>query len=176
MKREPVLLISKEDIQKRVQELAREISKDYRDKKPFVICILKGAWMFMADLVRELKVPVECDFLAVSSYGGETESSGVVKIMADLTRPIEGKDVLIVEDIVDTGLTLRYLKEILLSRAPKSLKICTLLDKPSRRQVKIKLDYVGFEVPDRFVVGYGLDCQEHFRNLPYIAYVEPTNR
>lgn len=161
-------LIPEEKIRKRVQEMAAEISRDYEGHRPLMVGILKGAFIFLADLVRALKIPVEVDFLAVSSYGKSTISSGAVQIIKDLSEDIEGRHVLIVEDIVDTGLTLRYIYDLLQARKPASLKIAVLLDKKERRQVHVPVHYVGFEVPDLFLVGYGLDFAEQFRNLPYI--------
>ena len=163
-----LFLIEEERIKKRVLELALEIEKDYKGKKPLFIGILKGAFIFLADLVRFIDMDLEIDFLAVSSYGKFTESTGEVEILKDIRIPIKDRHVIIVEDIVDTGLTLKYIKDLLLSRGPKSLKICALLDKKERRKVDIDADYVGFTVPDRFLVGYGLDMAEKYRNLPYI--------
>lgn len=163
-----LFLIEEERIKKRVLELALEIEKDYKGKKPLFIGILKGAFIFLADLVRFIDMDLEIDFLAVSSYGKFTESTGEVEILKDIRMPIKDRHVIIVEDIVDTGLTLKYIKDLLLSRGPKSLKICALLDKKERRKVDIDADYVGFTVPDRFLVGYGLDMAEKYRNLPYI--------
>jgi hypoxanthine phosphoribosyltransferase len=165
-------LISKDDLKDRIKALGAEISKDYEGKTVCVICVLKGGVMFMVDLAKEMTVPVTMDFMAVSSYGNETSSTGVVKIVKDLDESIEGKDVIIVEDIIDSGRTLSYLVQILKDRSPNSLKICTLLDKPERRVVEVEVDYVGFSIPDEFVVGYGLDFQQLYRNLPYIAVVE----
>ncbi|MBQ3107178.1 MAG: hypoxanthine phosphoribosyltransferase [Firmicutes bacterium] len=162
-------VISQDVLKARVQELGREIAKDYGDESIMAICILKGAVIFMTDLVRAIGTDVKLDFMAVSSYGNSTKSSGVVKIVKDLDTPIAGENLLIVEDIIDSGRTLKYLKENLESRGPKSIKICTLLDKPARRVVDLKPDYIGFEIEDQFIVGYGLDYAEHFRNLPYIA-------
>lgn len=167
------ILISKEDIEKRVCELGCQISADYQGDSIVMIGILRGAVVFFGDLAKEIKIPVSMDFMAVSSYGSSTVSSGVVRIIHDLDENIEGRNVLIVEDIIDTGLTLHYLVENLKSRKPKSIKICCLLDKPSRRQSPIKPDYVGFEVPDEFVVGYGLDYNEMYRNLPFIGILKP---
>ena len=163
-----LFLIEEDKIKKRVLELALEIKKDYKGKKPLFIGILKGAFIFLADLVRFIDMDLEIDFLAVSSYGKFTESTGEVEILKDIRIPIKDRHVIIVEDIVDTGLTLKYIKDLLLSRGPKSLKICALLDKKERRKVDIDADYVGFTVPDRFLVGYGLDMAEKYRNLPYI--------
>lgn len=162
-------IVSEKEIRARVSELAAQISADYLDKEPLLVCILKGGVFFMADLVRELTVPCELDFMAVSSYGSATDSSGVVRILKDLDANIEGRNVLIVEDIIDSGLTLSYLRKNLRSRNPASVEVCSLLTKPSRRQVDIACKYVGFEVPDKFVVGYGLDYQEKYRNLRYIT-------
>jgi len=167
------VLISKEEIQKRVTELGQQISEDYKGKDLVMVGILRGAIIFYGDLAKEIRVPVSMDFMAVSSYGSGTTSSGVVRIIHDLEENVEGRDVLIVEDIIDSGLTLHYLVENLKSRKPRSIKICCLLDKPSRRVSPIKPDYVGFEVPDEFVVGYGLDYNERYRNLPYIGVLKP---
>ncbi len=172
-KKEGGFLISEEDIKKRVKELADQISKDYEGKQPLLVGILKGAFIFLADLIRELSVDAEVDFLAVSSYGKATETSGEVKILKDLSESVEGRDVVIVEDIVDTGLTLRYLYDLLKTRKPASLRICALLDKKERRQVDVPVDYVGFEVPDLFLVGYGLDFAEKYRQLKYIRELTP---
>lgn len=167
------VLLTAEAIDRKVQELGAKISQDYQGQELTVIGILKGAVPFMADLIREITVPLRYDFMAVSSYGASTKSSGVVQIVKDLDQNITNQNVLVVEDIVDTGLTLTYLKENLLSRHPASLKICTLLDKPSRREVDINPDYNGFVIPDRFVVGYGLDYSERFRQLPFIGVLKP---
>lgn len=165
-------LISQEDISNKIKELALLISNDYVDKELLVIGILKGSFVFMADLIRNLSIPCRCDFVKLSSYGKRTVSSGKVKIDLDISSKVKGENVLIVEDIVDTGLTLSKLKEILASCQPASLKICTLLDKPSRRKVAIEIDYRGFEIPNKFVVGYGIDCDEQFRYLPYVGIIE----
>lgn len=159
------VMLSAEEIKNRVRELALEISADYKGKKPLLVGVLKGAVVFLSDLIRNMDVPVEIDFMAVSSYGADTDSSGVVRIQKDLDRSIKDKDVLIIEDIVDTGLTLSYLKENLSSRQPKTLKVATLLDKPERRKVAFNPDYCGFRIPDRFVIGYGLDYNEDYRQL-----------
>lgn len=166
------IMISQDEIAAKVQELGSRISQDYGGEEILVVGILKGAAIFMSDLVRSIASPVAFDFMAVSSYGASTESSGIVRIIKDLDQSIEGRHVLIVEDVVDTGLTLNYLVENLRSRNPASLKLCSLLDKPSRRKVEVKADYLGFEIPDEFVVGYGLDYSERFRNLPYIAVLK----
>lgn len=166
------ILIKEDEIRQRVKELGEQISLDYKGKVPTLVSILKGGIMFLSDLIRALKILHEIDFMSVSSYDGRTESSGVVRILADLSINIEGRDVIIVEDIVDTGLTLDYIRHILLARHPKSLRICTLLDKKARRRIEVPLDYVGFEIPDAFVIGYGLDYEERYRNLPYIAILD----
>ncbi len=168
------VLLSREDIARRVRELAAAISRDYQGKEPLLVGILKGSWVFLADLVRELTVPVFIDFITVASYGASTESSGVVKIVMDLKTPIENRDVLVVEDILDTGLTLQYIVRHLQLRHPRSLKLCVLLDKPDRHKVPIKPDYLGFVVPNRFVVGYGVDFAERFRHLPFVGYIEQS--
>ncbi|MHB8170171.1 MAG: hypoxanthine phosphoribosyltransferase [Thermincolia bacterium] len=162
------ILLSEAEIGAKVKEIGEQISKDYQGKELLVIGILKGALIFMGDLVRQIEVPVSLDFMAVSSYGTSTESSGAVRILKDLERSIEGQHVLIVEDIIDTGLTLKYLLENLKARKPASVKVCTLLDKPERRKTQVVADYNGFSIPDEFVVGYGLDYAERYRNIPYI--------
>jgi hypoxanthine phosphoribosyltransferase len=165
-------LISEERILNRVKELAAKISQDYKDKRLIIVGILKGSFVFMSDLIRRLTIPCRCDFVKLSSYGGGTQTSGKVRMDLGLSEEIKGLDVLVVEDIVDTGLTLDSLKRILLGYGPGSLKFCTLLDKPSRRKVEIQIDYIGFEIEDRFVVGYGLDFDEEYRHLPFIGYIE----
>ena len=167
------VLISHEQIREKTKELGRRIAQDYESKNPLLICVLKGGLMFLADLMREIHMPLEIDFMAVSSYGDATESSGVVRILMDLERNIRGRHVLIVEDIIDTGRTLNYIIENLHTRDPASIKVCTLLNKPARRVLDIPLDYVGFEIPDRFVIGYGLDYGEIYRNLPYVGVLKP---
>ena len=157
------VLVSKTDLQKRIKELGKQISNDYKDSKPMFIGILKGSVFFVTDLLRELTIPAYIEFMAVSSYGASTESSGEVRLTKDLNVPIADRDIIIVEDIVDTGNTLSYLKRLLEQRNPKSVKICTLLDKPERRKVDLEADYVGFTIPDEFVVGYGLDYNEDYR-------------
>lgn len=167
------VLLSKEEIDEKVKELGKMLAKEYAGKRPLLICVLKGALIFVADLARAMNIPLEVDFMAVSSYGVSTKSSGVVRILKDLETGIEGRHVLIVEDIIDTGLTLKYLIENLKSRKPASIKICTLLDKPSRRRVQLQPDFSGFEIPDKFVIGYGLDFSEIYRNLPFIGVLKP---
>ncbi|HUS88714.1 MAG TPA: hypoxanthine phosphoribosyltransferase [Desulfosporosinus sp.] len=166
------VLISREDLGKRVAELGAEITRDYEGKKILVLGILKGAVPFMADLIREIKLPLAYDFMALSSYGVSTQSSGVVRILKDLERSVEDVHILIAEDIVDTGLTLKYLKENLRARNPLSVKVVTLLDKAARRKTDVTPDYNGFSIPDEFVVGYGLDFNEEYRNLPYIGVLK----
>jgi hypoxanthine phosphoribosyltransferase len=163
------ILVQPDDLQHRVRELGQEISRDYAGKEPLLICVLKGAVFFLADLMRAIEVPCEVDFMAVASYGSATQSSGVVRILKDLDASIAGRDVLIVEDIVDSGLTLQYLLRNLRARGPASLAVCALLTKPERRRVDLTPRYVGFEIPDRFAIGYGLDHAERYRNLPYVA-------
>ncbi|MFD2671521.1 hypoxanthine phosphoribosyltransferase [Marinicrinis sediminis] len=166
------ILYSEEEIQSKIEELGKQISVDYEGKNPLVICVLKGAFIFMGDLVKRISVPLETDFMAVSSYGQSTKSSGVVKIIKDLDATVENRDVLIVEDIIDSGLTLSYLIDILKRRNATSVKIVTLFDKPVRRTVELVPDYSGFELPDSFVVGYGLDYAEQYRNLPFIGVLK----
>jgi len=166
------VLITAEELQARVQALGREISAAYEGKEPLLLSVLKGSIIFMADLMRALTIPHAIDFMAVSSYGAATQSSGVVRILKDLDKPIEGKDVLIVEDIIDSGHTLKYLRGLLLARNPASLRIVTLLSKPARREVDVPVDWVGFEIPDKFVIGYGLDYNERYRDLPYIGVLK----
>jgi hypoxanthine phosphoribosyltransferase len=163
------VLVPADDLQRRVRELAEAISRDYAGRSLLLVGVLKGAVFFLSDLMRHIDIPVEVDFMAVASYGSATDSSGVVRILKDLDVVIEGRDVLIVEDIVDSGLTLQYLLRNLGSRNPASLQVCALLTKPERRKVELPVRYVGFEIPDRFVVGYGLDYAERYRNLPYVA-------
>ena len=163
-------LIAEEDLQKRVKELGAQITKDYEGKEIIVLCVLKGGVMFMTDLVKHIQVPMKMEFMVVSSYGDEYKSSGVVKILKDLDEPIQGKHVLIVEDIIDSGRTLKYLNAILKERGPASIKICTLLDKvEQKRQTNVDVAYIGFEIGNEFVIGYGLDHQQYYRNIPYIA-------
>lgn len=166
------VLVSSEEIEKKVKELGEEITKDYQGKELMLVGILKGAAIFMADLARNIEIPVTMDFMAVSSYGNSTKSSGVVRIIKDLDSNVEGKHILIVEDIIDTGLTLGYLTDNLKKRGASSVRICTLLDKPERRKVNVPVDYRGFVIPDEFVVGYGIDYAEKYRNLPDIFSIE----
>lgn len=173
MKDKISVLLAEEAVDQRIQELGDAISRDYAGKNIHLICILKGSVFFACELAKRITVPVSLDFMSVSSYGAGTSSSGVVKISKDLDEPLEGKEVLIVEDIIDSGRTLSYLIEILKKRNPHSLKLCTLLDKPDRRVVdNVTVDYTGFEIPDKFVVGYGLDYAQKYRNLPYIGVIE----
>lgn len=168
------ILFTEKQIHERVQELAREISQDYRDKNPILIGVLKGVMCFLPDLIRAMSIPVEVDYIAVSNYSTETRDRGVVRVVKDLDLPLMDRHVLFVEDVVDTGLTLNYLLKNLRARSPASLEVCTLLNKKPRRLVNIPIRYVGFEVPDYFVVGYGLDYNEKYRNLPYIGILKPS--
>lgn len=172
VKDEITVLITEEEINKRIKEMGEEISKAYEGREIHLISILKGGVFFTCELAKRITVPVSVDFMSVSSYGSSKVSSGVVKIIKDLDETIEGKDVLVVEDIIDTGTTLSYLMEMLAQRRPASLALCTLMDKPERRLHEVKVDYTGFEVPDKFIVGYGLDYAQHYRNLPYIGVIE----
>ncbi len=167
------VLLSEEEIRAKVAELGARLTRDYAGKTPFFLGVLKGCYVFMSDLVRNVDLHCNMDFMAVSSYGGGTSSTGAVRITKDLSRDIEGKDVIIVEDILDSGITLSYLKKYLQNRKPASIRIVTLLDKPARRRADIRADYCGFTVPDEFVVGYGLDYAEDYRNLPYIGILKP---
>jgi hypoxanthine phosphoribosyltransferase len=169
------ILVQPDDLQHRVRELAQEISRDYEGRDLLLIGVLKGAVFFLSDLMRHLEVDCEVDFMAVSSYGSSTDSSGIVRILKDLDAPIQGRDVLIVEDIVDSGLTLSYLFRMLRARNPATLEVCALLTKPERREVDLPIRYVGFEIPNRFAIGYGLDHAERFRNLPFVAVLEGEN-
>lgn len=169
------VMISEEEVEIKVRKIAAKISKDYAGKSVHLICVLKGSVFFACELAKRITVPVTIDFMSVSSYGDDTKSSGVVKIIKDLDEPLEGKDVLIVEDIIDSGRTLSYLIEILKQRHPASLQLCTLLDKPDRRVRDVHVDYTCFEIPDEFVVGYGLDYAQKYRNLPFIGVVELEN-
>jgi hypoxanthine phosphoribosyltransferase len=168
------VLLSEEEVQSRIRELGAEISRDYEGRSVLLVAVLRGAALFIADLARDITVPVELDFMAVSSYGSSTKASGVVRILKDLDEQIEDRDVLVVEDILDTGLTLKYLLKNLASRKPASLEVVTLLSKEGKRRVPITCKYVGFDVPDEFVVGYGLDFAEKYRNLPYIGVLKPS--
>lgn len=169
------VLVSEEELSEIVKKLGAQITEDYRDKNLVLVSVLKGSVVFMADLMREIKVPCTIDFMSVSSYGSGTKTSGVVKIIKDLdTDVVEGADLLIVEDILDSGVTLEYLIKVLSARNPKSVRICTLLDKPERRKANVRADYAGTQVPDAFVVGYGLDFNEKYRNLPYIGALKPA--
>lgn len=165
------VMISEEDVNKRIREIGAAITKDYAGKPVHLVCVLKGGSFFMCELAKRIDLNVSLDFMSVSSYGSGTQSSGVVRIVKDLDEPLEGKDVIVVEDIIDSGRTLSYLMALLKDRHPASLKLCTLLDKPDRRVVDVDVDYTGFKIPDAFVVGYGLDYDQVYRNLPYIGEV-----
>ena len=166
------VLLTEKEVNARIQALGEEISRDYAGKSVHLVCVLKGGSFFMCELAKRITVPVSIDFMSVSSYGKDTKSSGVVKIIKDLDESLKDKEVIIVEDIIDSGRTLSYLMELLSQRGPKSLSLCTLLDKPSRRVVDVEVNYTGFDIPDEFVVGYGLDYNQKYRNLPYIGVVE----
>ena len=168
------VLIDERELAEKVAELGRKISEDYQDKNLLMVSVLKGSVVFMADLMRAVSIPVSVDFMYVSSYGSGVKTTGVVKILKDLDIPLDGFDLLIVEDILDSGLTLHYLREILMQRGPRSIRLVTLLDKPERRQVDIAPDYLGFTIPDEFVVGYGLDYNEQYRNLPFVGVLKPS--
>jgi len=168
----PAVLLTREQIANRVLELAEQISADFAGRELLVVGVLKGSWMFLADLVRLLTVPVTVDFMMASSYGSGTDSSGIVRVVLDLKSPVEGSDVLVVDDILDSGLTLRYILDDLRRRRPRSLKVAVLMDKPERRSTDVTVDYIGFKIPNKFVVGYGVDFAERFRNLPYIGYID----
>jgi hypoxanthine phosphoribosyltransferase len=168
------ILLDAETVAGRVAELGAQLSADYAGRDPVLVSVLKGALVFLADLMRAMDLPTSIDFMEVSSYGAATESSGQVRILKDLSKPIEGRDVIVVEDIIDTGLTLNYLLGYLADRQPASISICCLLDKPARRLAEIPIDYIGFTIPDRFVIGYGLDYDERYRNLPYIGVLKPS--
>jgi len=166
------ILIRRDQIAKAVDRLASEIKRDYQDKQPLLIGVLKGSFVFMADLIRQLDSPLELDFVRLSSYGAARESSGKVRVIQGVKTPVKGKDVLVIEDIVDTGITISFLLDYLKKKRPASLKLCALTDKPSRRKIPVPIDYLGFTVPNEFVVGYGLDCDQRFRNLPDICILE----
>jgi hypoxanthine phosphoribosyltransferase len=166
------ILISRDEIAEAINRLACEIKRDYQGKQPLLIGVLKGSFVFMADLIRQLDLPLELDFVRLSSYGAAKESSGKVRVIQGVKTPITGRDVLVVEDIVDTGITVSFLLDYLKKKKPASLKLCALTDKPSRRRVPVSIDYLGFTVPNKFIVGYGLDCNERFRNLPHIYTLE----
>lgn len=166
------VLLSEEEVDRRIQEIGEQISKDYAGRTVHLVCVLKGGSFFMCELSKRITAPVTLDFMSVSSYGSDTKSSGVVKIIKDLDESLKDKDVIVVEDIVDSGRTLSYLLEMLRDRGPASLRLCTLLDKPDRRVIEVNVDYTGFQIPDKFVVGYGLDYDQRYRNLPYIGVVE----
>lgn len=168
-------IVTQEEMRTRIKELGRQITADYVDKDLILVGVLKGAFAFYADLARAVRVPLRVDFLVVTSYGSRSKSSGKVKMVTDLTEDIAGRDVLIVEDIVDSGLTMQYLMRTLSKRKPKSIRACTLLSKPARRQVEVTVDYVGFEIPNKYVVGYGLDYQQKYRNLPYLAVLDKVD-
>ena len=169
-----VILLDADTIAARVAELGAQLSADYADRNPVLLSVLKGAVVFLADLMRSMDVPSSIDLMELSSYGAGTETSGQVRILKDLSKPIEGRDVIVVEDIIDTGLTLNYLLRYLAERHPASISVCCLLDKPARRLADLEIDYRGFTIPDRFVVGYGLDFDERYRNLPYIGVLKPS--
>ena len=166
------VLLSEEEVDAKIREIGEQISRDYEGKQVHLVCVLRGGSFFMCELAKRITVPVSIDFMSVSSYGSETKSSGVVKIVKDLDDPLIGKDVIVIEDIVDSGRTLSYLMEMLKERKPASLRLCTLLDKPDRRVIDVNIDYLGFQIPDEFVVGYGLDYAQKYRNLPYIGIVD----
>ena len=170
------VLLTEEEVDKRIQAIGEQISRDYAGKQVHLVCVLKGGSFFMCELAKRITVPVSLDFMSVSSYGGGTKSSGVVKIVKDLDERLQDKEGIVVEDIVDSGRTLSYLLEMLNDRKPASLRLCTLLDKPERRVTDVKVDYTGFEIPDEFVVGFGLDYAQNMRNLPYIGVVEFDNQ
>ena len=167
------ILYTKEELEAIVRRIGKQITEDYQDKNLFLVCVLKGSLIFMSDLMREIDLPCEVDFLSVSSYGNGTTSSGEVQLIKDLTCPLEDKDLLIVEDILDSGLTLSFLLKTLSARGPRSIRLCTLLDKPERRKAAVYPDYVGAQIADQFIVGYGLDYAEKYRNLPYIGVLKP---
>jgi hypoxanthine phosphoribosyltransferase len=168
-------MITQEEMRKRIKELGLRIAEDYQHKDLLMVGVLKGAFAFFADLSRAIPLPLRVDFLVVSSYGEKDKSSGKVKILSDISQPLKGQDILVVEDIVDSGLTLTYLKKKIMARKPRSLRFCTLLDKPQRRKTEVVIDYVGFTIPNKYVVGYGLDYENKYRNLPYIAVLDKVD-
>jgi hypoxanthine phosphoribosyltransferase len=170
------VLVTNEQLQAKLRELGEQITKDYEGRDVLLVAVLKGAFMVMADLARHIHLPVDFDFMAVASYGAATQTSGVVRILKDLDRDIEGRHVLLVEDIVDSGRTVQYLKQMFGRRQPNSLKVCALLNKPDRRAVEVTVDYVGFDIPNKFVIGYGLDYQQKYRNLPYLAVLDQVDK
>ena len=172
MKERVEVLLTEREVDERIQAIGEQISKDYAGKQVHLVCVLKGGAFFMCELAKRISVPVSLDFMSVSSYGSDTKSSGVIRIVKDLDESLKDKDVIVVEDIVDTGRTLSYLLKMLQSRGPRSLALCTLLDKPERRVVDVNVNYTGFQIPDEFVVGYGLDYDQRYRNLPYIGVVK----
>ena len=172
MKERVEVLLTEREVDERIQAIGEQISKDYAGKQVHLVCVLKGGAFFMCELAKRISVPVSLDFMSVSSYGSDTKSSGVIRIVKDLDESLKDKDVIVVEDIVDSGRTLSYLLKMLQSRGPRSLALCTLLDKPERRVVDVNVNYTGFQIPDEFVVGYGLDYDQRYRNLPYIGVVE----
>ena len=165
-------MVTQEEMRARIKELGKQIATDYAGKDLVLVGVLKGAYAFYADLARAIRIPMRVDFLIVASYGGQSKTSGKVKVITELTEDVKGKDVLLVEDIVDSGLTVQYLVNTLAKHKPKSIKVCTLLSKPDRRTIKVQLDYVGFKIPNKYVVGYGLDYQQKYRNLPYLAVLD----
>ncbi|MCS7223508.1 MAG: hypoxanthine phosphoribosyltransferase [Armatimonadetes bacterium] len=167
------ILLTEEQIRKRVMEIGEKVSEHYQGKDLHLVCVLRGAVVFLADLMRHITIPCSCDFIAIASYGADTKSSGVVRILKDLDDSVQGRHILIVEDIVDTGLTLNYILRLIRSRNPASVRVCALLDKPERRVVPVEIDYLGFTIPNRFVVGYGLDFGQRYRNLPFIGVLRP---
>ncbi|MCI8857058.1 MAG: hypoxanthine phosphoribosyltransferase [Clostridiaceae bacterium] len=168
------VLFTEEQLRQKVDELGAQITADYQGKNPLIVSVLKGSYVFMADLTRRINVPCQVDFMVVSSYGAGTKTSGEVQIIKDLENSIDGRDLIIVEDILDSGVTLNYLMKVLTARGANSIRLCTLLSKPDRRRVDVPVDYLGFEIPDEFVVGYGLDFAERYRNLPYIGILKPS--
>ena len=165
---------TEQQLAEKVAELGARITEDYRDRNPLIVSVLKGSYVFMADLTRRIQTPCNIDFMVVSSYGKRTKTSGEVQIIKDIEQPIDGRDLLIVEDILDSGVTLNYLMQVLMARGANSIRLCTLLSKPARHKVHVPIDYLGFEIPDEFVVGYGLDYAEKYRNLPYIGILKPS--